>query len=247
MRVFLWAAALAVLPVPAAAQRADSPAVQDTAAVAAELTRIAQALLDAVAAADTAVWGRYLADDALFTDEMGRTYTKAELLALMRPLPPGFSGTLRVSGPRMVARGDVAVLTYDALEDEEIFGQRIRTRYHTTDTFVRRDGGWRIIASQVQVLPGDPTPVAADPASYGAYVGRYLLGGDIVLEVARDGERLVMGPPGGEKDELLPLGGTRFFRRGRRGEVIFVADEQGRVTRMIQRRDNNDVVWRRVP
>src|SRR5215213_3872430 len=84
--------------VPAAAQQpADSTTAQ--------LVRISQALMDAIAPGDTATWNRYLAADGVFTDENGRTRTKAEVLAELGPLPAGYVGHIRVTNPRAAVAG----------------------------------------------------------------------------------------------------------------------------------------------
>jgi hypothetical protein len=231
--------ALAVLLVaaPAAAQQAA-----DTAA--AHLVRISQALMDAVATGDTAVWNRWLAGDGVFTDENGRTRTNAEVIAELGPLPPGYAGHIRVTNPRVAAAGETAVLSYDAMEDLTLHGQRLDTQFHGTDTFVRRGGAWRLIGQQVQVLPAELRPVPVDPAAFDALAGTYELGPGVRYTVAREGARL-MGRRGDRAaEELLPLGCDRFFRRGNpRGERFFVRDAAGRVTAMIDRRDNEDLLW----
>ncbi|HEX6536847.1 MAG TPA: DUF4440 domain-containing protein [Gemmatimonadaceae bacterium] len=209
------------------------------------LAVIAQALLDAVGSGDTAVWTRYLADDGLFVDENGEIHTKRELVARIHPLPPGLDGELCVSAPRLVVSGSTAVLTYDALERETVYGQTLRTHYHTTDTYVNRGGAWRLFASHTAVLPSEHTAVAPPP-TLGDYVGRYELAPGVTYTVTRDGAHLYGQRGDRPREELLPLGGDRFFRRGApRGERIFRRDARGRVDAMIDRRDNNDLVWRR--
>jgi hypothetical protein len=234
---------------PAGWRAADSTA--DSATTVAELTHVTQALLDAVATGDTAVWARTLADDGLFTDENGVTHTKRELLANIQPLPPGFTGHITVANPRFRVTGNadgrVAVITYDALEEETVFGQTLHTRYHQTDTYVRDGDRWRMLASQAQVLPSEHTAVAIDAGILDAYTGTYQLTPDVQYLVKRDGGRLMGSRTDRPPEELFPLGGDRFFRRGApRGVKIFARDRSGRVTSMIDRRDNNDLVWRRV-
>jgi len=239
------ATALSLAATLAAAPSAAQQAAADS--TAAQLVRISQALMDAVAPGDTAVWNRWLADDGVFTDENGRTRTKAQVIAELGPLPPGYVGHIRVTNPRAAVAGETAVLSYDAMEDLTLFGQRLDTHFHDTDTFVRRGGAWRLIGQQVQVLPAELHPVAVDPATFDALVGTYELGPGVRCTVARDGARL-MGRRGDRPaEELLPLGNDRFFRHGNpRSERFFVRDAAGRVTGMIDRRDNEDLLWRRV-
>jgi hypothetical protein len=68
----------------------------------------------------------------------------------------------------------------------------------------------------------------------------------VVYVVTREGNRLMGERVGREKEELLPKSETIFFVRGKpRGEKVFERDKEGRVTRLIHRRDNNDLVWTR--
>ena len=47
-----------------------------------------QALLDAIAPGDKAVWERLLAQDAVYVDENGAVMHRAQFLAALKPLPP---------------------------------------------------------------------------------------------------------------------------------------------------------------
>jgi hypothetical protein len=210
------------------------------------LKRITQELLDAVATGDKAVWSKYLADTCLYTSEDGRTLTKSQLLAELRPLPEGYIGKLRMTNPQVREYGDTAVITYDAMEDLEIYGQRIKTRFHTTETYLRHGGQWQMIASQVLVVPSELTPVRLSPKLYDEYVGEYELAAGVTYRVNREGEKLIGQRTGRAKEELLAESADRFFRRGTRGERIFARDRRGRVIKMIDRRDNNDIVWKKV-
>jgi len=49
------------------------------------------------------------------------------------------------------------------------------------------------------------------------------------------------------KEELLPLCADTFYRKGAwRGEKVFERDAGGKVIRMLDRRENNYLVWRKV-
>jgi hypothetical protein len=61
-----------------------------------EIVKRAQTLFDALAPGDIAVWREALTEDAVLIDELGRRQTKAEALRDMRPLPPGFSGSIEI-------------------------------------------------------------------------------------------------------------------------------------------------------
>jgi len=211
-----------------------------------ELKRITQELLDAVAIGDRGIWDKYLADTCLYNSEDGRTLTKSQLLEELRPLPQGYIGKLRMANPQVREYGDTAIITYDAMEELEIYGQMIKTRFHTTDTYLRRAGQWQMIASQVLVVPGELAPVKLNPKLYDEYVGEYALAPGVTYRVRREGGRLTGQRAGREKEELLPESADSFFRRGTRGERIFVRDRRGRVIKMVDRRDNNDIAWKKI-
>src|SRR5438552_19066797 len=50
----------------------------------------------------------------------------------------------------------------------------------------------------------------------------------------------------GKKEELLPETSDLFFRKGIEGRILFHYDANGKVDSLIDRRNNEDVVWRRV-
>src|SRR6185436_17049319 len=94
--------------------------------------RATQEMCDAVATGDTAVWSRYMVGDCLVTDEEGNTMTKARFLAELHPLPKGYRGTIRVTHPRVVVLGETAALTADLDETLTLYGQTLKTHFHTT-------------------------------------------------------------------------------------------------------------------
>ena len=68
-------------------------------------------------------------------------------MADITPLPTGYSGAINLENVQSRIYDNVAVLSYDANEAETIFGQKLSARYHTTDTWMRRDGNWQIVGS----------------------------------------------------------------------------------------------------
>ncbi|HXC25397.1 MAG TPA: nuclear transport factor 2 family protein, partial [Gemmatimonadaceae bacterium] len=80
---------------PSVLERSDTAVDSDRT----QLVALTQKLLDGVATGDTALWNSYLTEDCLMMDPDGMTRTKAQLLAIMRPLPAGYSGTLHVEHP----------------------------------------------------------------------------------------------------------------------------------------------------
>ncbi|MEO5797974.1 MAG: DUF4440 domain-containing protein [Gemmatimonadales bacterium] len=209
---------------------------------------ISQRLLDAIALGDTATWSRYLSADAIFADEEATIRDRATMLQQLSPLPPGVSGHICIVAPHAVVHGDVAVVTYDGMEDERVFGQLLQTHYHVTDTYVREDGAWRVLGSHTAVLPSEHKAVSASPRLLNDYLGRYALTPGTAYTLTRNGDRLFGQRGHHAPEEFLPLGIDHFFRVGAvRGELVFHRDAHRRVDALIDRRDNNDLLWRRLP
>ena len=131
-------------------------AASDESATRQELLRRTQELYDSLVSGNQTPWKKYFADDCTFSDEKGRTFDKTKLVADITPLPKGYSGAIKIDNVISRTIGDIAVLSYDANETETIFGQELHARYHTIDTWLRRNGEWQIIASQTHRYYEDP-------------------------------------------------------------------------------------------
>jgi Domain of unknown function (DUF4440) len=210
-----------------------------------ELMRHAQELFDAVAVGNQEPWKEYFADDCLFFDEKGRNFTKADLIADIRPLPNGYSGKITVGKPKALIHGDIAILSYDLDESETVFGQNLKARYHVTDTWLRRNNNWQIAASQVFRYYEDPVIGKIDKAKLQNFVGTYELGSGQVRTVSLEADHLVV-ERNGKREALLPEASEIFFRRGVEGRILFRADDSGKIEALIDRRNNEDIVWAKV-
>lgn len=211
-----------------------------------ELVRRTQELMDSLVPGDKAPWQKYFAEDALFFDEKGRNMGKAELVKDISPLPKGYSGRIRIVRPQSRIIGDTAVLSYDLDEEETIFGQMLHARYHATDTWMYRDGRWQILASQVLRYYEDPAVGVSDPKKLDLYVGTYELAPGVAMEITREGDRLFAQRTGRKREELFPEAGGIFFRKGVEGRRLFHIAADGKVDTLIDRRNNEDVVWKKV-
>jgi hypothetical protein len=209
-----------------------------------ELVRRTRELYDAVAAGDQAPWEQYFADDCIFSDEKGRTMDKNKLVADITPLPTGYSGVIKLEHVQSRIYDDVAVLSYDANEAETIFGQKLSARYHITDTWRRRNGNWQIVASQAHRYYEDPALGRVDPKKFADFIGTYELAPGQTRTVLSQGGSLFV-ERNGKKDQLLPETSDLFFRKGIEGRILFRYDKDGKVDGLIDRRNNEDVVWRK--
>ena len=218
---------------------ADVPITQD------ELVRRSQELYDSLVSGDKAPWKKHFADDCMFADEKGRFLDKPKLIADITALPPGYSGTIKIQNAQSRIIGNTAVLSYDANETETIFGQNLRARYHITDTWLQRNGNWQIIASQAHRYYEDPATGKADPKKFADFIGMYELAPGQTRSVTSEGDKLFVERKS-KKEILLPETSELFFRKGVEGRILFRYAADAKVDALIDRRNNEDVVWKKM-
>ena len=241
-----YRAACAVIVVlvssPIAAQEMPSAA-----AVEKELRERTQALLDAVAPGRADVWRRLLHERMMHIDENGIVRTKAQLLAEFQPLPAGLEGTLRIASFHVEIHGDVAVATHEEHEALSYFGQKLESRFRTTDTWIRSSEGWRLIATQVLAVPGDPPAIRLSATQLCAYEGVFALTSDITTTVRCRDADLVSERTGRSAATFRAETADVFFQPGQpRTRRIFQRDDAGRVVGFVDRREGHDIVWRKL-
>ncbi|MGH9857517.1 MAG: hypothetical protein ACRD4B_06705, partial [Acidobacteriota bacterium] len=133
------------------------------------------------------------------------------------------------------------------LEDLEIFGQLLKTKFGSMDTYMRIDGAWKMVASHISVYPAELKPVSLPKEKLQRFTGEYELTTGIVYTISLEGDQLIGQRTGRTKEELFPENETRLIRKASpRGVKIFVEDDQGRFIKMVDRRDNIDLIWRRI-
>lgn len=171
---------------------------------------------------------------------------KPALVADVSPLPKGYSGTIKVVNPKSIIAGDAAIFSYDCDETEVVFGQPLHARYHETDTWMNRNGRWQIVAGQVLRYYEDPAPGQTDPKRFGDYVGTYQLATEVLLTVTTDGTNLYSQRSNRPKVTVIPEEGDIFFVKGVEGRRLFRRNASGRVDALIDRRNNEDILWKKV-
>ena len=217
---------------------ADEPTITQD-----ELVRRTQELFDAIVPGNQEPFKKYFADDAMFFDEKGRDMDKPALVKDVQPLPKGYSGTIKLVRPKSHIEGNVAILSYDLDETETIFGQNMTARYHETDTWMRRGGKWQIVAGQVLRYYEDPAAGKADTSKFPSYVGTYKLGPERTMTISTEDGHLYATRNGRPREELIPEASDIFFRKGVEGRTLFGHGDDGKVISLIDRRNNEDVVW----
>ncbi|HEU5312562.1 MAG TPA: DUF4440 domain-containing protein [Candidatus Udaeobacter sp.] len=210
-----------------------------------ELIRRTQELFDAVVPGNKEPWKKYFTDDCIFADEKGRNLNKTRLIADITPLPKGYSGTIKIAKPQSIIHGDTAILSYDLDETEIIFGQKLTARYHATDTWLRRNGAWQIVSSQAMRYYEDPAVGSVDRKKFADFSGTYELAPGQTRRVFSEGGNLYV-ERNGKREQLLPEGCEIFFRKGIEGRILFRYADKGTVDALVDRRNNEDVIWRRV-
>jgi ketosteroid isomerase-like protein len=211
-----------------------------------ELVRRTQELFDSVAPGNAEPFRKYFAEDAMFFDEKGRNMDKAALVKDIQPMPKGYSGTIKLMRPKSHIEGNVAILSYDLDETETIFGQNMTARYHETDTWMRRGGNWQIVAGQVLRYYEDPAPGKVDASKFPSYVGTYRLGPERTMTITAEDGHLYETRSGRPREELIAEASDIFFRKGVEGRTLFGHNNDGKVITLIDRRNNEDVVWTKV-
>ena len=132
--------------------------IEDSIQFSKELINIEQMLMDTIPSGDTTTWSHYLDERFFIVTEDGSRLSRAEFIASMSPMPKGYSGWIKVVNPKISFYGNTAVINYVADEHEFVYGQGLHTTYSTINTYIKKDHGWKIIASQVFEIPALPAP-----------------------------------------------------------------------------------------
>ena len=213
---------------------------------AALLKQATQALMDATAPGNAAVWEHYTDPEFLYVTEDNEVKTRAQVLEDLKPLPSGSSGWITVEEFRCHDFGRFAVTTYIIDEHETIEGHELHAQYRSSDTWRATPAGWRLAASQVFAVQQDP-PRAMTVGHLGDYEGVYSLSAATRQTIRREADHLVIERPGRAAQLLLPESGDVFFTPGRpRTRRIFTRASDGQVSGFADRREGIDLIWTRV-
>lgn len=206
-----------------------------------------QAMMDAFATGERAVFDAAFAPEAVYLDENGNLMDRSAFLAQLQPLPAHTSGHIDLANYRFHRFGDVAIVTYMEVETENYHGQILHTNSLTSETWRETPSGWKIAITQTMVIPKDPPEVTLSSNDLAAYSGTYEGGMDLVNKITIQDGKLFSerrGRPGAPlRAELKDV----FFIAGQpRTRKIFQRDATGSIVGYVDRREGEDVVWRRV-
>ncbi len=131
--------------------------------------------------------------------------------------------------------GDGAVMRYRAFEPNAVGTVVFVVQTWRLDSYVRRDGRWRLLTMAVTEPPQWPDPVVLPASTLDELVGRYRLGPDAYVDVARAGDHLMAKVTGQSASELFAESPTTFFDRGDSplARTVFERDRQGRVVAQV--------------
>jgi hypothetical protein len=226
--------------------KAQTP-VAASAATVAWFQATEQRLMGSIASGDKTPWEQVMDVSCVYTTEEGEVVARSQFLNDLRALPAGLVGAITVKELTVQEFPAFAIVRFLADESETVFGQKLATQYRMTDTF-RRDGKeWKMVSSHASVVTHDPPEQAVATSGWPGLVGRYRLlpdGWTFMVEL-REG-KLYGGRDPQKLRQLVPLTPNAFVLSGSLGEWIFVTDERGQATRILDFRKFEPLVWTRV-
>ena len=212
-----------------------------------ELRSRDQALLDAIAPGDVKVWDAAMAANFVYVDENGVVMSRADYLKQLTPLPPGASGTLTIASYSVELSGDVATVVHKDDEHENYHGQNLFAQYLQTETWQKQEGNWKLLQVHCYTVLQEPKSISLAAGELDAYVGRYSAAPDVNYVIRREGDHLLGQREGRPAATLHAEVRDVFFVSGQlRIRKIFGRDASGKVTGFIDRREGQDLVWKRV-
>jgi ketosteroid isomerase-like protein len=208
-----------------------------------ELKRIEDEWLNSYLRGDKQTFDRIVADDFTRTDESGITATKAEEQALVQAPPASVNASLTNEDVQVRVYGNAAIVTgriVSRVQGSLSFQSRF------TDTFLKRGQRWQVLARHYSRIPAERTVINLDSKIYDAYVGQYEIAPNVVLDIIKEGEKLMSQTTGQPKMELLPESEIEFFIKGFNAQFVFVRGETGRVTKLIINQEGQRVIAKKL-
>ena len=195
-----------------------------------EVVNVNKARLDAANRRDVAAWACYVADDYIYSNDDGALVTKARMMENLKTLPAAYEHSADPRDYVVHLYGNTAVINYRTTGHEQFGDTDLITEQRRTETFLKQNGSWLLIAVQDTDLPVNfRNPVAVDASVYKDYVGQYESRPGLVDIVSVKDGRL-WSQIGKDEDEYMPLGAETFFIKSDLGSVTFSRDAQGHVT-----------------
>ncbi len=130
------------------AQTAEPKAAEEA------VRKLERAWLDAYEQNNVKTMDEIVAEDFIITFPHGQKQTKAQLMeSIRKPRPTGENSKFRTEKTEARVFGDTVVLTGHVIEESQRAGKSKTERMLYTDTYVRREGVWQVVASHLSALP----------------------------------------------------------------------------------------------
>ena len=172
---------------------------------------------------------RYIADDCIFTDDIGRVFTKAQFLN--DNSPPEYDQVGNRRNFIVHVHGNEAVLNYQATEHERYGDADVITELRVTESYVKQNGVWLLTAKQWGVVPVNlRKPLAGETRVFRDYVGDYEWRPVVEVETTSVKDGRLWSNIGSFEEEWFPMGADTFFKKSDFSTYTFVRDGQGRVS-----------------
>ena len=196
---------------------------------------------------DKATFDRIVGDDFTGTDESAKVRNKLQERELIQAPPSSIKASLTNEDIQVRTYGDTAIVNGRIVYKAQPSGQaEISFQSRFTDTFLKRQGRWQVIARHYSRLPHERMVVKLDPKTYDAYVGQYELAPGFFLSVTREGYKLITQATGQPKFELLPESEIGFFIKDISALFIFMRDEKGKVNQLITIQDGRIISAKKI-
>jgi uncharacterized protein (TIGR02246 family) len=144
-RLTCLALLLAAACVPAPAQQPTLSKAEE------EVRRLERQWLDAYEQNDAEAMNRIVADDFTITFPNGEMQTKPQIVAMVKAPRRASQPRMRfrTEGVQSRAYGDTVILIGKVITEYEREGKTATEQSRYTDTYVRRDGRWQVVASHL--------------------------------------------------------------------------------------------------
>lgn len=196
---------------------------------------------------DKATFDRITSADFTSTDESAKIRNKAEEREIIQAPPASIKTSLtnedvqvRIYGETAIVNGRIVLKAHPGGQAEISFQSRF------TDTLLKRQGQWQVVARHYSRLPPQRTPIKLDPTVYNAYIGQYELAPGFFMSVTKEGDRLMTQGTGQPKLELLPESDIAFFIKDISALFVFMRDEKGEVSQLITIQDGRIISAKRI-
>lgn len=212
-----------------------------------ELRRLEDEWLGSYQRGDKAAFEPIVSDDFTGTDESAKVRNKERERELIQAPPSSVSTSLTNQDVQVRIYGDTAVVIGRIVAKIQPGGQAgITFQSRFTDTFLRRQGRWQVVARHYSRLPPERTAIKLDPLIYDAYVGQYELAPGFVITISKEGDKLMTQGTGQPKFELLAESQIAFFIKDFSALFIFLRGDKGEVTQLITIQDARIIAAKRI-